>query len=84
MAPVFWDNFSSCLEIFCRVGFFLESQTSSQRGISGKNPVNNFLFKLEEQIDFIGRFELFAGCSRVVFGEQAVGINSLSVWEFEL
>jgi hypothetical protein len=63
---------------------FFKTETSSPGGISGKKPVNNSSFKLSEQSDSIGGFELFAGYSRGVFSGQPVHINSLSVWEFQL
>jgi hypothetical protein len=77
-------NFSSHLEIFCHVRSLLKLQTFPQRKMSGENPVNNSSFNLSEQFDSIGQFELFATCSRVVFGGQPVYINSLSVLEFQL
>jgi hypothetical protein len=43
-----------------------------------------FFVPMKRTVDSIGRFELFAGCSRAVFGEQAVHIKSLSVLEFQL
>ena len=46
--------------------------------------VNNSLPRLCKSVDGIGQFELFAGCSRGVFGEQAVHINSLSVRGFRV
>jgi hypothetical protein len=52
--------------------------------LPAKKPVNNSLFKLSETPDSIGGIQLFAGCSRAVFSEQAVHINSLSVRGFEL
>jgi len=69
---------------FCANFQILQKQTSSPRGISAEKPVNNSSFKPGEPPDSIGGFELFESCSRAVFGEQAVHIKSLSVWEFQL
>jgi hypothetical protein len=61
---------------------FFGIQTFSPRKIRGKKPVNNSPGKFQEPFDFIGGFELFAGCSRAISSEQGVHINSLSVGEF--
>jgi hypothetical protein len=55
-------------------GIFFEFQKHKllhQPELLMQKAVNNSLPRLCEPVDGIGQFELFAGCSRGVFGEQA-------------
>jgi hypothetical protein len=59
-------------------------QTFSPPGFCAKITVNNPGCQNPGAADFIGRFVLLTRCSPALSGEQAVHINSLSVWRFPL